>query len=280
MMTDESYSDDVLKIGQPDARRLSELIKRAKGVNRTMAEYAKDCNATAVKCSRIATGKTIEHLSIDLLRQLYLNQDIDSGISWNDWITANGMKCKETAENAGDDTNIIRTGYIRKARPSFERVFSSLVDRGVLFRTEKNDIINFPFNENYRDSYQDAASRVVSLVDGGKIWRFVNSEAILLESQNYSNGKFTYETIYQHLIFLQDAWFPETFRNVKNSFLFSDRSAMEKFIHFYKNGKFINEFSVILVTSNDESGMDEIKEYKMNGEEYPESVFLKEKIYE
>ena len=49
----------------PDITELGNLLKKAKGSNRTMAEYAKECGVSPSTFSRIATGKITQPLSFE-----------------------------------------------------------------------------------------------------------------------------------------------------------------------------------------------------------------------
>lgn len=74
----------------PDLLRLGELVTRAKGPSRTMAQFAEDCGIGASTLSRIANGKITKAVSLENLQAIYDHRDESVELPFETFARADG----------------------------------------------------------------------------------------------------------------------------------------------------------------------------------------------
>ena len=68
----EERDTEYVQVRTPDIMRISEYVIKAKGINRTMAQFAEDCGIGASTLSRIANGKISKPLSEDTVKAIFI----------------------------------------------------------------------------------------------------------------------------------------------------------------------------------------------------------------
>ena len=76
----EERDTEYVQVRTPDIMRISEYVIKAKGINRTMAQFAEDCGIGASTLSRIANGKISKPLSEDTVKAIYEHRAPESKI--------------------------------------------------------------------------------------------------------------------------------------------------------------------------------------------------------
>ncbi len=235
---------------------LRDLIKRAKGYNRTMAEFAEVCGTNAILCSRIASGIKVR-LTEDLLRRFHENQAVDANISWEDWVKAS------------------QTQGIQQRAQWPDVITAFLAKRGIALQIENS----IEFGNDYIDTQlRTECDLIINLIKLKKRWSFFAPRYgfTRMSFDRTKGSKITaMRSCHCEKIFLQDAWFPKTMSKEKTSFVFTRRELMKLFIEEFGEGKFKNDFSIIFVKPGLSNNVT-IEEYMMNGEEYPDSIFSQE----
>ncbi|MBO5352819.1 MAG: helix-turn-helix transcriptional regulator [Lachnospiraceae bacterium] len=249
--------DNYIQTRTPDVSELANLIRKAKGVNRTMSEFAEMCGVSASTFSRIANGKITQPLSLEILTKICLNADPDAGIYIGNLAGANGMVTKEFLSykdshgvNAQKDEQRFSTENEMK-----NIVSAALLERGLVIAYQKrihisegvpaiasgcgrgNLLVRIqgyePMYWKYKMmSYTDIKRCVagVSQVEG-------------IDYECEADVMFHHEAEY----FLLDAWESERFRKVKMSYVFPDREIYEAFYKRVENARVNNWISLVLV---------------------------------
>lgn len=112
----------------PNKMELAALIKKAKGVDRTMADYAKSCGVSPSMFSRIANGNISQPLSWEILIKIFENACEDSRVTWVELLEADGyvLKGKRNYENE-------RVHELQNKLKDI--IVNELLERGWLFNT-------------------------------------------------------------------------------------------------------------------------------------------------
>lgn len=242
----------------PDIAELGNLLKRGKGRNRTMAEYAKVCNASPSTFSRIATGKITQPLSFEVLVNIWRNADKESRLIFLDLVRANGLVAKDFAERK--EERHPGTFERDEVQYSTERemkniVMEELLARGLLVQQQRRIHID----ENVPSVLSGAGRAGMILRIQGyepKYWNIKTMSYIGIHRGFYGDepvpeidyeceGDWMFHTNAE--IFLKDAWEPERTEKVKMSFVFMDRETLEAFEKNLKSAKVNGWFSLILV---------------------------------
>lgn len=242
----------------PDITELGNLLKKAKGNNRTMAEYAKECGVSPSTFSRIATGKISHPLSFETVVNIWKYSDPEANMIFRTLLYANGFVEKSFAEKK------------EKRHPgSFER-------DEVQFSTER-EIKNVIMEELLERDLEVLSQRrihldedVPAIVSGASRGRLIlrikgyEPKYWFIEAMSYTGvkrgfygdepvpeidfeceaGLMFHDTAE---IFLKDAWESERMEKVQVSFAFTDVETLESFYNKIKPGKVNGWFSLILV---------------------------------
>ena len=260
----------------PNKVELANLIVRAKGKNRTMADFAQACGVSSTMFSRIANEKIVQPVSFDVLVQICLNSAPESRVYMQELTIANGMVLKEFAEEKD-----------RKGEGKFQRdekrfslenemknvITSALLNRGVGIRTYKR-IEDPSVHTRVRncgrprlviqtDGYEPLYLRFemmapVGVRRGDKA--FENEDVLDAESEIL----FMFNNVAE--IFLLDIWEKEGLKNVQHTFVFHDREMYNEFLSRVGDNKVNNWFSVLLVDVKAQTVIEECYIPRFDGE--------------
>ena len=89
---------EYIQVRTPDIMKIGEYVVKAKGANRTMAQFAEECGIGASTLSRIANGKIRKPLTEEVIRSIYEHRDEESNITLNAFMRLNGFMEKERYE--------------------------------------------------------------------------------------------------------------------------------------------------------------------------------------
>ena len=249
--------DNYIQTRTPDVSELANLIRKAKGVNRTMSEFAEMCGVSASTFSRIANGKITQPLSLEILTKICLNADPDAGVYIGNLTVANGMVTKEFLShkdsrglNAQKDEQRFSTENEMK-----NIISAALLERGLEIAYQKRIHISEGIpaiasgcgrgNLLVRiQGYEPLYWKYKTMSFTG-IKRFVagNSPIEGIDYECEADLMFHEEAEY----FLLDAWNPEKLCKVKMSYVFPDREIYEAFYKRIENAKVHNWISIVLV---------------------------------
>ncbi len=269
---------------EPDKLQLRDLIKKAKGSNRTMAQYAEECGVSASTLSRIANAKINSAVSEELIRSLYEHQDPECDISLDSWMRANGMRRK--SDRTRDDFRYQQMQRMRERRDREVRmeraITNSLTDRGIMLQKMSRQMVRC--DQNTRFGLERRSDLTLHMPDGEYFWNFfIYAVRIDEDNPRYKNREIELRQLVRHIVetsssvFLLDAWDPEIMANEKISFVFPDEDVMNAFIQCLEGAKVHNKFSVVLM---DREGEHVLKEVNLRGEEDTDSLFLRDVVAE
>ena len=250
--------DNYIQSRVPDIVALGTLLKRGKGKNRTMADYAKECGASPSTFSRIATGKITQPLSFEILVNICKFADPEAKLVFSDLTIANGLVNKDFAERKERR----RPGTFERDEVMFstERemkniVMEELLERGLSIQQQKR----IHLDENVPGVFAGAGrSGMILRVQGyePKYWN-VRAMSYLGVKRGFYGDEPVPEIDFEceadimfhdnAELFLKDAWEPERTEIVKMSFVFMHKEAFEAFWTHLKAARVNGWFSLILV---------------------------------
>lgn len=264
--------ENMIQAYAPDKQKLAELVIKAKGPNRTMAQFATDTGISAPTLSRIANGKINNPLSLDILDKIYTHRCLEADFSFSMLQMANGMVDPQVVERGKG--YVERFASIQEQGIALERhaknaIINAVMDRGVVVQSIPSD-----FNNRRNETpfgIQLAYDFTLFLPDAPhQLWYFevVNgSKRLPAGMGNVFNRAAR--------LFLLDAWAPEFLVNQKTSFVFEHRAPYEQFILRFKEAPIQSAVSAILIDVSTETVLEET--WMSQAPESP-SIFAREVV--
>ena len=129
----EERDTEYVQVRTPDIMRISEYVIKAKGINRTMAQFAEDCGIGASTLSRIANGKISKPLSEDTVKAIYEHRAPESKIDLDMFMLANGMRDKKEHERRASmgPHYSVREESMNRERQAKNAIVAALLERDV-----------------------------------------------------------------------------------------------------------------------------------------------------
>ena len=268
-LSDPINIDDFIQTRTPDKTELARLLVEAKGPERNMAEFAKLCQTSPSTFSRIANCKITQPIDTALLVRIAdaygSGSDASRNMMLHALLQANGMVSKEFLDRKSSIPLLGRSVETDEKLFSRERdvkniITMSLLDRGVGIRyiafIKPDTGIHTIARKHMRTAFS------VQIVDETpEYYRFqiecLRDELRILKAGEEDKVDPVTERDYrseaEHLFhseaeyFLLDAWEPDSFINLKNSYVFEDKGYYEAFYQLLKNRKVNSWISLILV---------------------------------
>ena len=240
----------------PDKMKLAELVIKAKGLGRTMAQFSEQTGINTSTLSRIANGKIQKPLAMETLEKIYEFRDEESGLSMDSLYAANGtVKKRIVEENQGHAEKVSESRRMaqRDIRLAKNAVTAALLARGICLAPIPEDLnvrrsespfgIYAPYDFHFY--INDEAQKywyfkVIS--DGGSESFFATSSRVFL-----SAGR----------LFLLDAWQPNFLEGQKTTFVFFRRDLYEAFILTYRDAPIKSAVTAMLIDADGETIEDE-----------------------
>lgn len=274
---------EYVQVRTPDKNAIADLVMRAKGPDRTMAQFAEVCDLSASTLSRIVNGKITKPLTMEAILKIYEHHANGKHEAFLDQLASvNGMMGKEAHEriSARSRTFSERNADMDREVKMKNLIMNELFDRGIPVLRPKY---------TYRMKDGTHASSIfpgrlgdfaLTFSENGRehVWSFFwFPEVTIVETASPATR--ILQSIMRKLAcwFLLDAWEPNSLRNLKTSFVFADRTIFEGFLEMLHTASLRNEMSAILV---DPDCMAVIKEVWLPGsfDKPDESVFERPKI--
>lgn len=249
--------DNYMQTRTPDVTELANLIRRAKGVNRTMSEFAALCDVSPSTFSRIANGKITQPLSLDILTKICCNADPDAGVYIGNLAFANGMVSKDFLNRKDRrGLNSLKDEQRFSTENEMKNIISAaLLERGLAISYQKR----IPISEGVPAiaSGCGRGNLLVQIQDHEPLyWKYKtmsytgikrctadNSPSEEIDYEYEADFMFHNEAEY----FLLDAWDPEKLSKIKMTYVFSDREIYEAFYKKVENAKVHNWISIVLI---------------------------------
>lgn len=230
----------------PDIPTLARYIKLAKGPDRTMEEFAKECNVSGSTLSRIANGKITRRISKDLAKAIIENSANKNLFDYRMLMRANGMV---------------------PANSHSEQRVSEEPETAEWYYGEKNTlntVKNVMSDELSRRDYMFNFGRVP--MTAGRMIRRINfmrrgDFTVRVQGFEPANWNFyiDYDPVYRgeesrrswvkdwSEVFLTDIWAKEQFEGAKSSFVFINEETYADFISFISDRKVNTDMSAIYI---------------------------------
>lgn len=233
----------------PDLLRLGELVTRAKGPSRTMAQFAEDCGIGASTLSRIANGKITKAVSLENLQAIYDHRDESVELSFETFARADGYVSPR------EYTFLSRRGSLedlRQAEQTAQNIITlSLLNRGI---TLKRIAPVKLFREDF-PRVRPSLGLDLKCEIGERRWLFfyVLSECTEDGEQSISPMVSSAERMaYNALtmrspLFLLDAWYPEKLDDTRSTIVFRDEKVFDAAVELLRNRPIQTAMSVMLL---------------------------------
>ena len=250
---------EFVQIRTPDKAALANYISRAKGSDRTMAQFAEECEVSAPTLSRIVNGKITKPLSTDMIIKIFEKRaEKEDEYLLEALARANGLCPKDYAERATSNS------YAHKRNEELSRstimknaIVTSVLSNGFPIKKISNSWFIRPGSEApaiYPNRRIDFSLIFDENEDNSKfkLWSFFVYPYSIEDEENENEAiekKHVMNNILDKVsrFFLMDAWYPESLSNMKTSFVFSDRDLFYSFVEAFEKAKLNNEMTAILV---------------------------------
>lgn len=267
-MEDKKWYEDYKQVRTPDKERISKIVTDKRGVERKAADYAAAVDITPAMMSRIINGNYAKPLTVDVL--VKLSEGNDEVL--RDLLSANGMISPEEQNRriGRDKMRERRMQFMDRERSMQNTVFSELFSKGVPMKRISSRTFLQGSNAQQSSSKffrQSFLTRYAVEMQGEKPyeWYFILNPSILDEEDLQNNEYLQRELDWNRhrmierysVIFLQDAWEPETLKDKKISFVFAERKFYESFVDLMQEAKLHNRMSAILVDLDADKVVDE-----------------------
>lgn len=260
-MKDEKWYEDYKQVRTPDKERISKIVLKIKGADRTAADLAESTGLTPAMVSRIMNGKYAKPLTLDVLIKL-AGEDVET---MKELLSANGMISPEQQEkrNQRDVWAVRRNNMMERERNIVSIISNELFERGVLMRKLPTFLGGMRREETEAKLFtrRIPARFAVEMLDTNKPYKWY----FTIISSTFDEGD-TEEDIIRCIqmvvdrystIFLQDAWEPQTLKGTKISFTFCEKVYYDRFVEVMQDAKLHNRMSAVLVDIEEGKVMEE-----------------------
>ena len=239
----------------PDVTELAYLLGKAKGWDRSMAEFSRICKEKGPSTfSRIYTGKIEKPVSDKLLIAIAENAADKSEVTLDKLMRANGKVPKEEAGNRlylNEDGVVCRDRSERKKLVK-DIIIQCLLEEGKRVLLQPDTILRVELQgSSYSLSFpSDFIIHIIG--DDALFWNFLvdmtDMSDVPLKAASTDAKKFLSESMKRYApIFLRDAWEPKSLYEYRNTFVFIEEKAYKVFCEMIKDVKFKSSMSAMYV---------------------------------
>lgn len=246
--------EDFVPVTAPDVKAIAEMVKQAKGKDRSMKEFAEATGISAPTLSRIVNEKITQPLSIRTIYSIIDHQAEDSNVNLFIFAGANGYMSKMEASVLHKRRNLSNT---KKETYKQEKELMGLIIKAALLErggSMDRETIDSNASGGLKCVTSSAPKYDMELAADGNNehyeWVFY---LIPFNSDMDFDSKQKLETLTSQLImqlspvFLTDAWLPQEYKNYKISFCFSDKDLYKEFTQVVEKSILHNRFSTCLI---------------------------------
>lgn len=244
------------QIRTPDMAALANYVNKAKGPERSMAQFAEDTQIGASTLSRIVNGKITKPLSKDVIIKIYeCRANPEDEYLLEALARANGLHSPDYAKRvqAEDRFAARRNAEMSRANMMKNSLVAGVVACGMSVDGIINEKIVYTDREipmifpRHRGDFT-IKLRGEEIISSIRQWSFFLYPH-LLDEDNQRPDRFIIRGLLERLTpwFLVDAWYPEELHGQKFSFVFADEQLFYAFIEATKPAKLNNEMTVILM---------------------------------
>ena len=250
----------------PDKAALAEYINKAKGPNRTMAEFAEECGkVSASTFSRIVNQKIEKPLSEELIRAIVEHAEGSEEIDFKELMRANGMVLerehlldKQMEEKRNHASEILRSQDMLMrniiadelyARGHMLRIYPELPKSDPTYEIKESEFMldivsSFAMRiMGYEPLFRNFIRYQTGIVDMPLDWDGEMTEEMIRDCVRFNINSC-------RSIFLRDVWEPESMSDVMNTFVFYERTSYEMFGELLKDIKVHTYMTRLLIDKN------------------------------
>ena len=252
----------------PDTEELATLLAKAKGDNRSMAEFARACKVKGPSTfSRIVNEKIDKPLSDELLYAIVENAADQQEVTIDKFMRANGKLPKD--EMAGgkvptvDNSKQIFETQAETRRLVKEILLQEFYEKGhtVLLYPDLLMAGKIPLSRHAMKRLSDFALHLQGMEP--LYWNFIvdftDMQHVSLKAKA-DNTKLLRGSMQRYAqLFLRDAWEPDTMEGFKNTIVFTEEKAFKTFLKMISDVKLNTWMSVMLVDLEKRSLKSEIE---------------------
>ena len=268
----------------PDKIQLAAYVNIAKGSERTMAQFANACGVSASTLSRIANYKITKPLSVELVQSIVKNAVDPKRINYESIMRANGMIPKDRQERrdpAGNHFMERHESRMELGANVENTIMQELYARGHMLQF----FSRLPFDEMPKSRFGLRRYSAFAIHIQGyepRYWNFVvNSMRFRKDDdEQLSEDKkmFIRMTMDRYApVFLQDAWEPESMKDIKTTFVLVDSEAFALLKDLLGHARVNTEMSIILVDTEKREVVTEFSIPRKDGKRSM-SIFMEDKI--
>ncbi len=268
-ITVETFRNEYEQIRTPDFAAIANYVNRAKGQERSMAQFAEDTQIGASSLSRIVNRKNTKPLSKDIIIKIFENRaDMDDMFLLDYIARANGMFPKDFAERvkASDHFAAKRNEEINRERMMKNSLIAGVAACGI----PVSQVVNTPFYctrsvpayfpRQRGDFVLELATETTS--DIKQTWTFFLFPHIHDKTDDERN--LSVRRIVRNIFdringwFVLDAWGSPIMIEDKFSFAFVDEDIFQEFVDALQDAKLHTEMTALLMDSNSFSVLKEV----------------------
>lgn len=254
------------QIRTPDYSLLANLVIRAKGPERTMAQFAEVTGIGASTLSRLVNHNIKKPLALDVIIKIYECRANEEDYNLLDALArANGFYPADYAQRVKEHDSMVAR---RNAHVNREHQMKNALIAGVAATGCNISVIDRPLlrTENLPSIYPSRLGDFIlnlsgdTMVGATRNWSFMTFTQLVEETEPRFDAKYYARRTIQNCseIFLLDAWKPEALQGYKISFAFVDKDILGEFWNAVSIAKVHTEMSLILIDPVTYRVLDEI----------------------
>lgn len=256
-----------VQVHTPDKVEIAHLLNRAKGVKRTMAQFAAECQISASTLSRVLNGKIAKPLSLDMIQKIYNSRAAkEDEFLLEHLIRANGMRKKEDHERSLSKFSMYarRNMFISKEISMKNIIVAELFDRNVPVVNANRFALMMDSNTTasiiFPGKIGDMALTFNADSSNMEVWAFYwFPQEPELDGERKILAKHIVRRAIEQVsnLFLVDAWQPEVIKGLKTSFVFLNAEVFDGFLTALRDAKLNTEMSAVLLDVDSNSVIEE-----------------------
>ena len=265
---DNKKDDSYVEAYIPDWKKLAELLEIAKGPDRTMAQFAYDCGKSPATFSRIVHAKNEKKLADKMIATIADHSADPVRANYDTFMRANGKIPREEVSEIKEKQGLDKQNE-KKDRPSVLETMRKIKwdVRGIIVSElfSRDYMVGFSHNpyavglfpkSKYGLSINSSFSAKIDAQDIN-LWNFIvviQENYVKLDKKTIEKMKERGSSAYLRgimfhnaMLFLRDAWEPETLEGIRNSIVFTEEEYYDAFREKVFGLEFNTDISIILV---------------------------------
>ena len=237
----------------PDWEKLTELLTKAKGPDRSMGKFADQCKISRATFTRIVRGYYVKALSMEMLDKIIENAAADSNVTMKELLRANGYAPLdgEISEKKDFELDLKNTNHKKKVADLFDIISREFYQRGLSFMLYAGDVNTEIIPESTlgleaMDRFQ-APWFLTFHIQGFEPY-YVKFHYNMMNEKLIDSKENLWRALKPYYpLFLRDAWEPECSKNILYYIVFTSESAFQIFVETMEKVHVNNCISSVLI---------------------------------